>query len=158
MSICLLDLRCSRDLLGNRPHTAHQFTGNRDDDVIGMFSAGQQASKAFTQAHLRLPTDILDRLRELFQPELRVAPDFGGIARRPGAFDERSTGMGITSFGEGTLPASLPPGVFRGDAPQEFHQLSGVIEAREVPEFSDGSDGHGELDATQGLERCDDRR
>ena len=65
--------------------------------------------------------------------------------------------MGIPGFGHGPLPASLTAGVFRGDQPQEFHQLPGVIEACEVPEFSHGGDGHGELDATQGLERFDDR-
>ena len=80
-----------------------------------------------------------------------------GYAIGPGAFDEGSTGMGVTGFGERPLPASLTAGVFRGDQAQVFHQLSGVIDAREVAECSHGGDGHGELDATQGLERFDDR-
>ena len=33
-----------------------------------------------------------------------------------------------------------------------------MIEACAVPACSHGGDGHGELDATPGLERCDDRR
>jgi hypothetical protein len=35
--------------------------------------------------------------------------------------------------------------------------LSRVLDARQVAEFCHGGDGHGELDATQGLERVDGR-
>jgi hypothetical protein len=122
-----------------------------------MFPAGHQASEAFTQAHWGLPTDVLDSLGRFFESQLYVTTDCSGIAIGPRAFDERATGVGVAGFGEGTLPASLTAGVFRGDEPQEAHQLSGVIEAREVAEFRHGGDGHGELDATQGLERFDDR-
>ena len=86
-----------------------------------------------------------------------MSADFGGIAIRPGPFHERATGMGIASFGEGPLPASLTAGILRGDETQEFRHLSGVIEAGEVSPFRHGGHGHGKLDATQGLERFDDR-
>jgi hypothetical protein len=55
------------------------------------------------------------------------------------------------------LPASRTAGVFRRDQPQEFHELSGVLEAREVDEFCHGGHGHGELHAAQRLEGFDDR-
>ena len=42
--------------------------------------------------------------------------------------------------------------------PQAFQQWSGVIDACEVSPCSHGGDGHDALDATQRLERCDDRR
>ena len=95
----LVDLRCHRYLFGNRPHKAHQFPGDGDDHRVGVFAAGQQASKALAQPHLGLPTDVLDRLWELFQPELQVATDLGGIPGGPGAFDQSATGMGVASFG-----------------------------------------------------------
>jgi hypothetical protein len=65
--------------------------------------------------------------------------------------------MRITSFGAGTLSASLTAGVCRGDEPQEIHQLSVVIEACEVDAHSPGGDGPGDLAITPRLERVDAR-
>jgi hypothetical protein len=58
------------------------------------------------------PPEVLDRLRELFQPELQVAADLGGIAVGPGPFDEGAAGMGVAGFGDGPLPAALTTGIF----------------------------------------------
>ena len=55
-AICRLDLWCHRNRLGNRPHQAYQFSGDSADDLGRMLSAGPQASEAFTQAPLGLPT------------------------------------------------------------------------------------------------------
>jgi len=63
----------------------------------------------------------------------------------------------MTGCGEGTLPAALTAGVCRGEQPQALHQWSGGIDACEVSPCSHGGDGHDALDATQRLERCDDR-
>jgi hypothetical protein len=143
-----LALSCHRNLLGKRPPKAYQFSGDRDDD---------QASEAFTLAHWGLPTDVLDRLGLCFASQLYVTTELSGIALGPRAFDERSPGVGVAGCGEGTLPASLTAGVCRGDEPQAAHHWSGVIEAREGAEFRPGGESPGELDAPQGLERCDDR-
>ena len=83
--------------------------------------------------------------------------DFGGVAVGPGAFHERATRMCVAGFRDRTLPASLTTGILRGDQPQEFHELFGIIEACQVAEFSHRGDGHGELHPTQGLEGLDDR-
>jgi hypothetical protein len=153
----LLDLECHRNLLGNGPHKAHQFSGNRDDHLVGMFAPGHEAANAFAQPHLRLPADVLDGFGLLLEPQVYMPTDVGGIARGPSPFDHGPTRMGMAGFGEGPLPAALAPGVFRGDQPQAFHPLSRVLNAREVTEFRHGGDGHGALDATQGLEGFDDR-
>jgi hypothetical protein len=63
--------------------------------------------------------------------------------------------MGVASFGDRTLMASLSTGVLRGDEPQEFHELSGSIEAGEVSEFRDGRHRHGELHPAQRLQSLD---
>jgi hypothetical protein len=47
---------------------------------MGMFAAGAESSRAFAQPHLRLPTNLLDQLGELFQPELAMATHLGRIA------------------------------------------------------------------------------
>ena len=112
MVICLVDLRRHRHLFGNGPQKAHQFPGHGDDHLVGVFAAGQQASKAFAQAHLRLPTDVLNRLGELLSPELYVATDVGGIPVGPSAFDQGESGMGVPGCGDRPLSASLPAGIF----------------------------------------------
>jgi hypothetical protein len=71
MTTRLWGLRCHRNLFGDGPHKALQFPGNGYNHLVGVFASGQQASKAFAQPHLHLPTDVLDRLRKRFQPELQ---------------------------------------------------------------------------------------
>jgi hypothetical protein len=77
-----------------------------------MFASCNQAAIAFAPPSLCLPADVLDGLGLLCESQLQMATDFCGIAIRSRPFDERSTGMGITGFGQGTLPAPLPAGVF----------------------------------------------
>jgi hypothetical protein len=79
----------------------------------------------------------------VFEPELQVATDFRGVAIGPGTFDQSPTGMGSAGFGNGTLPAALATGVFRGDQPQEFPEFPGMIEARQVAKFRHGRDRPG---------------
>jgi hypothetical protein len=134
--------------VGNGPHKTDQFPGNRHDHLVGMFPPGHEASKAFTQAHWRLPPDVLDGFGLVFKSQLQRSTDFGRVAIRPGTLDECSTGMGIPGLGEGPLPAAFTTGVCRGDEPQEFHQWSGILKACEVAQFSHGGDGPGELDTT----------
>jgi hypothetical protein len=50
-------------LLGNGPQEASQFAGNGDRDHSGMFASCDEASIAFTEPHLRFPTDVLDDFR-----------------------------------------------------------------------------------------------
>ena len=99
-------------LFGNGPHKGHKFSGNSYHDLVGVFASGRELAVAFTQPDLRLPADVLDHLGLLFEPQLYMPTDYGGIAIGPGAFDQSPTGMGITGFGDGTLTASLPTGGF----------------------------------------------
>ena len=138
-------------MFGDGPHKAHQFTGHGEHGLAGMCPACREAAKAFAQAYLRLPTDVLDRLRELFQSALQVAANFGGIPVGPGALHQDTTRMGIAGFGDRPLPPPLSTGLFYADQTEIFHQLSGVLEGCKVSEFRHGGHGHGELHATQGL-------
>jgi hypothetical protein len=63
----------------------------------------------------------------------------------------------MAGCGDRPLPASLAPRIFGGEQAEEFHELSGVIETGEVPEFRHRGDRHRALDTTQGLERVDHR-
>jgi hypothetical protein len=59
--------------LGHGPQKGHQFTGDGDHDLVGMVPACHEVANACAHAYLRLPTEVLERLRERFQSELPVA-------------------------------------------------------------------------------------
>ena len=86
---------------------------------------------------------------------LQGATDLSRIALGPGAFEEGATGMGIARFGASPLAASLPTRICGGDQAHEAHELSGGIEAGEVPKCSHRRDCPQKLHATPGLERVD---
>jgi len=112
MAIRLRALWGHRDLFCHGPHKSYECTSTSDDDLVRIFASGNQAAIAFAQPYLCLPADVLDGLGLLFEPQLQMATDFCGLAIGPRPFDERSTGMGITGLGQGTLPAPLPAGIF----------------------------------------------
>ena len=84
-SLCL---RCHSNLLSNGPHKGTQFPGNGYHHLVRVFASGDQASIAFAQSDLRLPADVLDGFRLLFEPQLYMPTDFGGIPVGPGPFDQ----------------------------------------------------------------------
>ncbi len=65
--------------------------------------------------------------------------------------------MGVPRLGDRALTPPLAAGVFRGGQAQVTHELSGVVKARQIPEFRDDSDGDGKLHAPQGLKGLDHR-
>ena len=145
-------------MLSNGPHKGTQFPGNGDHDLIGIFAFGHQVAIPFTEPDLGFPADRLERGGELFQAQLEVTTDLGRIPVRPGAFDEGTTRMRIASLGNATLLTTSPTRIFRGCEPEIVHELSGVIEARQVSELRHRGHRDGELDAAQGLESLDDGR
>jgi hypothetical protein len=100
--------------LGNGPQKRAQFTGYRDYDLSGLFASCAALPIASAEAHLGLPTHVLDRLGELFESELQVPTDFGWVTIGPGSFDQGTTGMGIPRLGDATLTPPLSRRVFRG--------------------------------------------
>jgi hypothetical protein len=145
-------------LFGHGPEKAHEFPGKGHDHLVGVFPAGQELTRAFTQPYLGLPTEVLDRLRELFKPALQGAAALGGIPGGPGAVDQDTTRMAIASLGNRPLPPALTAGIFCGEQAKLCHQLSGLVEARQGPEFGDEGHRAGELDAPQRLPRLNHRR
>src|SRR4029453_2727813 len=150
-----LCLRSHSNLLGNGPHKGTQFPGNGDHDLIGIFAFGHQVAIPFAEPYLGFPADRLDRWGELFQTQLEVTTDLGRIPIRPGAFDQSMTRMRIPSLGNAALLTTPPTGIFRGCEPEIIHELSGVIEARQVSELRYRGHRDGALDAAQRLESFD---
>ena len=85
-------------MLGNGPHEGTSFSGNGDDDLIGIFAFGHELAIPCAEADLGLPTDGLDRCRELFQAQLQVPTDFGRIPVCPRSFDPSLTVPRYMSF------------------------------------------------------------
>jgi hypothetical protein len=111
MTICQSALGGHRHLLGHRPQKAREFPGNGHDHLVRVFATRDEASIALTKPDLGCPADVLDDLRWLFEPPLQVAADLRRIALRPGPFDQGVSGMGVASFRERPLPASLTAGI-----------------------------------------------
>ncbi len=65
--------------------------------------------------------------------------------------------MGVFRLGDRALTTPLTTGVFRGGQAQVTHELSGVVNARQIPEFCDDGDGDGKLHTPQGLKGLDHR-
>jgi hypothetical protein len=89
---------------------------------------------------------------QVFQSPLEMATDLSRIAVRPCPFNKGPAGMLIPGLGDAPLGAPWATRIFRGRQAQITHQLFGVGQAREVAQFGDSHDCHGELDTTQSLE------
>jgi hypothetical protein len=120
-----------------------------------MFPARDHLAIALIQPHLRPPADVLEGFGQLFQTQLEMTADFGRVAIGPPALDECSSGMAIARLGDAPLTAPLPRRVFRRGEAEIAHELLGVVEPGQVPEFGHGRDGYRELNTPQGLERLD---
>jgi hypothetical protein len=94
-----------RNLLRNGPHKGAQFPGNGYHGTISVFAACDQLSIAFAQPHLRLPTDGLDGLGQLFEPQLEVPADLSRISLGPGALNQGTACVRVAGLGDGSLAA-----------------------------------------------------
>ena len=157
LALCRLALWGNGDLFGDGPHEPNALTRHRHHHLVGVFPPCHQASTAFAQAHVGFLTDVLDGCGWLLESQLHAATDFRGIPVRPGAFDQGSTGMTMARCGDGALTTPLTRGVCRGHQAHELHEVSGMIKAGEVSEFSDHGDRHRALDAASGVKGLDHR-
>ena len=87
--------------------------------------------------------------------ELEMTTDCGRIAVGPGPCDQGTPGLGMPGLGQAPLRTPPPTGICRGREPQIMHELSGVLEARQVAQCGHCSDRNRALDPAQGLEGFD---
>ena len=139
------------------PHEGDEFTGDRRDRHVRVLAARHEPTSPLAQAHLGLPGDVLDVLRQSLEPLLHRLGDFGGMAVGPGAFDEHAAGVAVASLGDRALPAGGAAGVLGGDEADEGGELARRVEAREIAQLRDDGDGDGVLHTPQGLQRLDKR-
>ena len=159
----LLGARCDHTAVisdhwacGNGPHERDQFSGNRDHHLFGCLPRAPSRRKRLHSRTCAFHLDVLDRLGQFFEAQLQMPAHFGGIAIGPGAFDERPAGVALPALVRPPCRRRSPLEYSEGIRPRTSSAVGGY-RARQVAEFGDGGDGHGELDATEGLERFDDR-
>src|SRR6266513_5187729 len=80
-----------RDMPGDGPDKACQFTGDRSGDNIGRLASAGESAIAGAQPQLRLPGDLADRLGLALLPD-HQQPAGGAVAGlgKAAAFDARS--------------------------------------------------------------------
>jgi hypothetical protein len=77
--------------------------------------------------------------------------DLGGVARGPGACEQGSAGLALTSLGEAARTAPIAGGVYRRRQAKIPHQLSGGVETGELASCGPSRHGACQLDTAQGL-------
>jgi len=146
-----------RDGAGDRPGKGRHLPGNGDHDLVGVRAPGNQLAIPLAQADLRFPANGLHLGRELLQPELQMPADLRRKPIGPRPFHQRAPGVAVPGLGDAALPPSRPRGVLRRGEPQVAHELPGVVEPCEVPQFGDQDDGAREVDPAQRPDRLDHR-
>src|SRR6266498_1061373 len=143
-------------LHANFPDEAEQFTTNGRNDLWFVLSRGLQRSISPMQSMLRLPGNLSGfgsgiRL-SLQQPAAEPGPELVG----PCSFNQHSTQVSITSFGDTALITMAATRVFTRHETAVTHQLFGAAEPGELANLSRERDGANLSDAAQRLQRADD--
>ena len=139
-------------LRGHGPPEADELPGAGPGHDRGVCALGSQASVAFTQAAVRLPTAVWPTFGVVFEAQWPLAAHLRGIAIRPRAFAQYAAGLGMASFCHPSLVAPLARGLFGRDEPQAWHQCAGGRTAGHVPQGRPHGDGHRARHPTHGLE------
>lgn len=79
-------------------HEGDQFARDRGDDDVGMFAARHQPTKPLAEPYLRLPAEILQRLRQPVDALLDVEGHFGRVTIGPGRFDQDAARASMAGF------------------------------------------------------------
>ena len=138
---------------GHGPHQGTPCPGHGDPDLMGIFALGHQVSRPVAGPDLGLPADGLERGGELCQAALEMTPDAGRIPVGPGPFDPGPTSLGIGRLGPTALLTPRPTGIFRGREPEIIHEVSGMINARQVAQCGHRGHRHRERDPAPGSGR-----
>jgi hypothetical protein len=83
--------------------------------------------------------------------------DVRGVARGPGAFEQRTAGMAVARLRDAALSASLARRVCGRRSAQGVQQLSRGLETGEVAACGHGGHRDSALHPAEGLKRLDDR-
>ena len=117
-----------------------------------MLASCYQLAGALAPPALGFPAAGLDHLGWFCESPSQMAAALGGLAVGPGAFHKRSSGMGVPSWGERALLASLTGAIGRREHPQELHQCSWGITTGQGAQGGAQGDGPRALPAPERLQ------
>src|SRR5712691_1119659 len=89
-----------RDMPGDGPDKACQFTGDRSGDDIGRLAGMGKLAIAAAQPQLRLPGDLADGHRLALLPQQQLAADPRREAVTPGCLDQQPARGAVAGLGE----------------------------------------------------------
>src|ERR1051325_3012042 len=122
------------------PDEAKQLTTDCGNDLRFVFSGNEQSSIAGMQTMLSLPGNLSDLRTGISltfeQPTTKARSELIG----PGGFDQNTSEMSITGFGDAALIAMRTAGIFPGYKSAVAHQLFSTDKARHVNNLSSESD------------------
>src|SRR6267378_8266818 len=124
-----------RDMPGDRPDKARQFTGNRSGDDIGRLASAGEPAIAGAQPQLRLPGDLADRLGLALLPEQQLAADTRWEAVTPGGLDQQPAGGAVAGLGKTAAFDARSARMLGRHQPEIGHQLARIGEAREIAQL-----------------------
>jgi len=107
-----------------------------------MFATLHQRSIASTESDLSIPGFLHNGLGQVFLALLQDAGGFGRVSIGMSRFDQHASCPLVSGTGERSDSSSVAAGSFAGCQADIGHQFPGVVEALEIPQFSDnaGSD------------------
>jgi hypothetical protein len=125
--------------------------------LIDVLATRPELPVPVTPSHLRLPTDVLETLREFLQAELPRAAHFGRIAIRPGPFDQGTASLHGAGVCDAALATPFSTSICGRRQSPVIHELAGSLTTGSIAQVGPDGDGNGALHAPQRLEGLDHR-
>ncbi|KXS52628.1 MAG: hypothetical protein AWU57_2986 [Marinobacter sp. T13-3] len=111
-----------------------------------MFTSLHQRSIASAQPDLSIPGFLNNGLGQVFLALLQDPRGFGRVSVGMSRFDQHASCSLVSGTGEWSDSSQVAAGSFAGCQAHIGHQFSGVVEALEIPQFSDNAGSDQQLD------------
>lgn len=134
-----LDRGCDHHFPGNGPNVADQLSGDSGHHHISMFTSMHQRSIASAESDLRIPGFLHNGRGQVFLALLQDPRGFGRVTTGMGGLDQHAPCPLVPGTGERSDSSSVAAGSFAGCQADIGHQFPGVVEALEIPQFSDNA-------------------
>src|SRR5262249_22981508 len=117
-----------------------------------LLAFAQKCAEAPTQTRLRFPRNLPDTPRGSCHLHLLLPAYTCRMAIGPCCFDQNAPGATIARLGDAATVDFVARRAFRGYEPKVPHQLARILEAGEITDLGQRSDGGNEIDAAHRLE------
>jgi hypothetical protein len=121
------------------PYKTKQFSPDGGYDLLLVLARCDQTAVALVQTMLCFPGDFFHLWAEPLLPFSQSPTRTGTMSIRPGCFHRDPAQVSITGLGYGSAHNPPPTRVFAGNRAAVTHQLSSVLESRQLAHF--GHDG-----------------